>query len=291
MQKTNFDFEIIIGEDNSTDKTLDICKQFVQQNSHNVTLISHQEANKVYIDGMKTGRFNLMYNLYLAKGKYIIKLDGDDYFIDDQKFQKQIDALEKDPEATLCYHLSINQSRNKTQYKKDKRIKDAGDLLYNHSLIPSAVVHRRTTKFDDLPKILMETPVADLPLHYLSVKSGKVIRINEYMMIRNIHEGGAFSGMQNSATQAKTILTLQKIKEIAEESDLKKLNGGINRCKLLAKCYKILETTEEVNFNAEVDLIQNSKNYTVHRLLKGLLQISPSSLMASVIRKSLVLGV
>src|ERR1044071_8468227 len=74
-QKTNFPFEIIVGEDDSTDGTRDICRQYAIANPETIRLFLREEKDRIYIKGEKTGRFNLLNNLAAAKGKYIAMLD------------------------------------------------------------------------------------------------------------------------------------------------------------------------------------------------------------------------
>ena len=87
MQKTNFKFEIIVGNDCSPDNTVEVLKEY-RDNENYVFNIINREEN---IGATK----NLYLCLKQAKGKYIAFLEGDDYWIDKNKLQKQFDFLEK----------------------------------------------------------------------------------------------------------------------------------------------------------------------------------------------------
>jgi glycosyltransferase involved in cell wall biosynthesis len=92
-QKTNFDFEIIVGDDASTDSTLTKINEF-----------AHQYPNKFKIHTAQTNN-GLQYNLHrcleICEGEYIAICDGDDYWIDENKLQKQVDFLDNNTEFGL----------------------------------------------------------------------------------------------------------------------------------------------------------------------------------------------
>ena len=125
-QQTSFPFEIILGEDDSTDGTRDICIRYKDKFPNVVNLFLREEKNKIWIEGEKTGRYNFISNLQAAKGKYIALLDGDDYWIDHLKLQKQVDFLESNPGYTLCFcnYRNLKNGKLKTTLYLHPRKKD-----------------------------------------------------------------------------------------------------------------------------------------------------------------------
>jgi glycosyltransferase involved in cell wall biosynthesis len=117
-QKTSFPFEIIIGEDDSTDGTRKICQHYAAKYPELIKLFLRSEKDKIYVYGQKTGRHNYIENLKTAKGKYIALLDGDDYWIDDTKLQKQADFMEANPGCSLSYHKILYRDNFKTPEEK-----------------------------------------------------------------------------------------------------------------------------------------------------------------------------
>ena len=95
-QRTNFKYEVLIGEDCSPDNTNEILKEY--EASHgDVIQVFHREQN------LKQSRN--VYDLFMrSKGKYIIILDLDDYWTDEYKLQKQVDFLETHPEYIGVSH-------------------------------------------------------------------------------------------------------------------------------------------------------------------------------------------
>src|SRR5690606_14855355 len=78
-QKLSFQYEILIGDDDSTDGTREICMQYAKQYPEKIKLFLHKRENNILIEGRPSGRFNFIYNLYSARGKYIAFCEGDDY--------------------------------------------------------------------------------------------------------------------------------------------------------------------------------------------------------------------
>lgn len=99
MQKCNFAFEIVIGDDCSTDRTLQICVEYQKAHPNKIILLSRYK-NLGLIE-------NFFEGLNHCRGKYIATCGGDDYWTDPKKLQKQFDFLENNPDYVIAYHDSI----------------------------------------------------------------------------------------------------------------------------------------------------------------------------------------
>lgn len=104
-QKTDFFFEIIIGEDESSDNTRKIVIDYKNRYPDKIKLVFNDRSNVIHINGRPTGRWNLIQTLAAATGKYIAVLEGDDYWTNPLKLQKQVALLEDNPEFAISGHL------------------------------------------------------------------------------------------------------------------------------------------------------------------------------------------
>lgn len=106
MQKTTFSFEIIIGEDDSNDGTREICIEYANKYPEYIRLfLKDRKLSHLSDDnGDLIIMFNDTWNRLSAKGKYIAWCDGDDYWTDPSKLQKQIGFMENNKKFVICFH-------------------------------------------------------------------------------------------------------------------------------------------------------------------------------------------
>ena len=111
LQETSFPIEILLHDDASTDKTADIIRAYADKCPDLIKPII--QAENQFSQGRRPGP---QINYPRAEGKYIALCEGDDYWTDSRKLQKQVDYLEANPAVFLCAHAV-------------RQINDAGDLL------------------------------------------------------------------------------------------------------------------------------------------------------------------
>ena len=198
LQKTNFPIEFIIANDNSPDNTDSIIKQIIKNTPDNVQVrYTKHEVNK----GMNP---NFTWALKQAKGKYIAVCDGDDYWIDENKLQKQVDFLEQNPNYAICCHnvYFLNGETISSQSPYDKEnTQDTYTLddLASKNMIPtlSAVFHNLNINFPDW---YYSSPMGDYPLFLWTAKSGKIKYFKEKMGVYR-QNTGVWSGKQKDYTK------------------------------------------------------------------------------------------
>jgi glycosyltransferase involved in cell wall biosynthesis len=95
MQETNFPFEIVVGEDCSTDNTRKIVEKYKENYPNIIKLIVSENNVGMQANGQRT--------MEACKGEYIAACEGDDYWMDAEKLQIQKDFLESNPEYIICY--------------------------------------------------------------------------------------------------------------------------------------------------------------------------------------------
>ncbi len=101
IQKTTFPFIAIVHDDASTDKTAEIIEEYALKYPDIIKPILEKENQYSKHDG-SLGR--ILNNAIPESVKYIAMCEGDDYWIDPNKLQKQVCFLENNPEHTLCFH-------------------------------------------------------------------------------------------------------------------------------------------------------------------------------------------
>ena len=143
MQKTNFDFEILVGEDESSDNTREICIEYAKKYPNKIRLFLHSRDNNVEVFGKPSSIFNFQYITYEAKGKYLAICDGDDFWTDPLKLQKQIDFLEDNEDYGLIYsdiHIVDEFGKDsdtplisdyKKRYDRIKETYQSGNIFWN----------------------------------------------------------------------------------------------------------------------------------------------------------------
>ncbi len=202
MQKTNFDYEILVGEDDSSDGTREICKEYAAKYPDKIRLFLNDRKNVIYINGRPTGRWNFINLLKNAKGKYIALCDGDDYWTDLHKLQKQVDFLESHTEFSICGHWvkNVNESgvyfeRNLLSGQNCPVIIGQKDALRSTPIHTGSWVFRNTIRhiFENHLKLLMLLPAGDDPLMLLILNYGKGYCFQEFMGVYRIHSAGMWT--------------------------------------------------------------------------------------------------
>lgn len=124
MQKTSFPFEFIIGEDFSTDGTREIVKDYAKRHPSLIRMLT-ADRNM----GQKANRVRC---LIACRGKYVALCDGDDYWTDPLKLQKQVDFMKANPDYSLCFHsyrIKKEGVLSKTLYPRKPRDYSADELV------------------------------------------------------------------------------------------------------------------------------------------------------------------
>lgn len=148
-QQTDFPYEVIIGEDESADGTREVCIEYAEKFPDKIRLFLRNREDVIYIDGNPTGRFNFINNLRASRGKYIALCEGDDYWTDPLKLQKQIDFLEENPEFVISFHDTkvINQSG---ELIKEGRVKNLRNIRESSELVGGAHLPTCTVLFRNI---------------------------------------------------------------------------------------------------------------------------------------------
>lgn len=155
MQKTNFPFEVLIHDDASTDKTADIIREYEKKYPDIIKPI-YQTENQYSKNPGAVSRIQLA----RVTGKYIAVCEGDDYWTDPLKLQKQYDAMERHPEVDICAHSAVEVEANTKRIIRDitpelsntiipveNVINFGGGFVATNSLMYRAVINGNLPKY------------------------------------------------------------------------------------------------------------------------------------------------
>jgi glycosyltransferase involved in cell wall biosynthesis len=218
MQNSNFNYKLFIGEDNSVDKTREICQILKEKYPDKIELVLHKKN----IGSNPNGFF--MYQACFDSGaKYIALCEGDDYWTDPNKLQKQVDFLEANEEYVMSFHDAIqvdetnciiNDKASPYVYNKDL---NSLELKKVAAEIPTMTRVFRNV-LNKIPKELENLVNGDVVLASLCGQFGKCKFIDDIKPAAyRIHSGGTWSG----------------------NGQLHRIKSSIDTCKGLYQYYKV----------------------------------------------------
>lgn len=190
MQKTDFEYEIIIGEDGSTDGTREICIEYANNHPDKIRLFLRDRTTSHVMaqDGSK-----FMFNGHLsraeARGKYIAICEGDDYWVFDKKLQIQAESLQNDPTMSICY-TDVMTSEQKEVYKRKYVRSTTKELIEGNHIATCTVMYRNIIKFSDLPEKLLGLWFFDYSLWLMLSLHGDISMIDVVTSVYRIHNTG-----------------------------------------------------------------------------------------------------
>lgn len=177
-QKTNFEFEILIHDDASTDETLLILKKYKKLFPEKIHLIC--EKTNQFSNLPQGGYFQGLLES-LAKGKYIALCEGDDYWIDETKLQAQYDYLENNPDCVCCGHASwivdsddINKKLGSLDCGLEERDLDTKDVLEGKIIQTASLFYRRGLGIQYAKSWSLPSVIGDLPWLIYLTEHGRV---------------------------------------------------------------------------------------------------------------------
>src|SRR6185436_18780588 len=206
-QQVTFDYEIVVSDDCSTDRTRSIVIDYQQRNPDKIRLASPDKNLGV--------NRNLAQTIEACRGEYIALLEGDDFWTSPTKLQDQVRFLDSDPECVICFHSvkvfheDGRAASRVTPRLSHKKISTIEDLLRLGNFIPTCSVVFRSGLIGEFPEWFFTLRIADFPLHVLNAQYGKIGYINKVMGAYRIHRGGTFS-------VASTALNVQEVVRVYE---------------------------------------------------------------------------
>jgi len=189
-QQVSFPIEILVGDDFSTDRTRDIIREYEQRHPGLVRGVLHPRNLG------KNGGINFLETLREAKGEYYALMDGDDYWTNPLKLQKQADFLDAHPDYSTVFHNALityeDGSREHVLNGPDTRPFFTIDDLIGEEEIwfmaTSSTMYRNS--ISEYPAWFRESVSGDIPRLILKAKQGKIGYLPEVMSVYRKNRGG-----------------------------------------------------------------------------------------------------
>lgn len=226
MQKTTFQYKLFIGEDNSMDNTREICEKLKEKYADKIELFLHEEN----IGATPNGIF-IYEQCFKSEAKYIALLEGDDYWSDLNKLQKQVDFLEANAHLSGCFHNSEERYWNdyskasslylSIPFGREVSIKEL--TLYN--MVPTAsIVFKNPIPNEVFTKEFLDLSIGDWPLHLLNTRNGNYYYLPQVMSVRNLNLNSVW-GMKEQQKNGEIVLGVYQrlIESNWFENDIKDL--------------------------------------------------------------------
>ena len=197
-QKTNFEWEIVIGDDYSTDGTRAILQSYARQYPDRIRLLLHPWRLGPHKLGLE-GKNNLLATYRACRGEYVALLEGDDYWTDERKLEKQVGFLDSHPNCSLCCHaVAVEYSGMRAEHwgpaigPSVERIYSVVDLLRLETkpqmAAPSMLFRRKALR--QVPTWFNDVFNGDYALQVLLAEQGSVGFLPDCMAVHRKHQGG-----------------------------------------------------------------------------------------------------
>lgn len=185
-QKVNFDFEFIISNDSSSDNTNFYIQRIINANPQVHFKYFNHSKNKGMID-------NFLFALKSCSGKYIALCEGDDYWTDSLKLQKQVNFLEAHPDYEMCFTNIIVVNASGERIKENLKVHSQKHSFTHKDMTVWAPTLTRVFKNRDFSVLNKPSPGMDTLMLVYQSTLGKIRFLDEITGAYRIHEGGVYN--------------------------------------------------------------------------------------------------
>jgi glycosyltransferase involved in cell wall biosynthesis len=237
-QVTDFDYEIVVADDCSTDRTRSVACGYCDRFPDRVRVLIRER------------NLGLMGNLPQAflecRGDYVACLDGDDYWTGSEKLQRQVDFLDAHPDYSICFHNALmvwdDSSEGPTLHSPPGRRSTYHlDELLVHDFISTSAAVVRNHLVRAFPDWYARFPVPDWPFFVLHAMHGKIGYLDADWSVYRQHAGGAYSPLAYEKQREQNIAIIRLFREsLGPEWRTLLTDAAHSRCLSLALHYRRL---------------------------------------------------
>jgi glycosyltransferase involved in cell wall biosynthesis len=213
-QDTDFEYEVVVGEDCSSDRTRHVLLEYQHKHPDRLRLILN--------DWNMGAAANYDRILKTCRGEYIALLDGDDFWTSPRKLRRQVEFMDAHPGCPMCFHPArmIFEDGNRESCiwgpKVDKKFFSLADILRT-VFIPVSSTFVRGELFRRLPEACFASQGGDWGQYVTLAKSGDIGFVNEVMSAYRVHPGGVWSAMSIEERFDTIIKSNQATRKILDE--------------------------------------------------------------------------
>ena len=209
IQEVSFPIQFIFHDDFSTDTTRQLLLEFKEKSNFPVTLLFPTENR------FSKGERIFPKTIEEAKGKYIALCEGDDYWTDPLKLQKQVDFMEEHPNYGICYHNVHVLDMATGELKEDfisRKVAEEGDrntLARGNFMHTPSVLLRNDFMFPDW---FSKSPLGDWAMYMLALGDRRIKRLEEVMAVYRVHDASMWSKKSKTHRIELTLETYRLIR-------------------------------------------------------------------------------
>ena len=188
--------EVLIGEDGSNDGTREICMKYRDSHPDRIRLFLNDRSRVIHVNGVPTGRRNLMDLMAAARGRYLAFCEGDDRWCDTRKLELQVALLDANPEAVCSYH-STQVIDGQCQSEGRSFRETLPPMFDSHNIASvrspfhiSSLVCRSIPELKYLPRWTRSVGSFDMALFGLLACKGPLLKANGRMSVYRKHAAG-----------------------------------------------------------------------------------------------------
>ncbi len=257
QQQTSFPIQYLVADDCSTDGTAAILNRLE---------LSHGDRMQLRLRASNVGIMRNLQDAYnSATGEYVALLEGDDYWTDPLKLQRQVELMDSRPECSLSFHpvTYVDESGKSLGQQHPPVVKqewNLQDVLYNNPIQTCSVVFRRSM-LPLIPEFILQLKLADWPLCIMATHQGVALCLDQVMANYRVHSQGVWTGAPTPRKQAavarmyfELALATPELKEIASQA--------------LERHVELIAATAQTKLPAFWALRQSRPWQTLARLLK-----------------------
>jgi glycosyltransferase involved in cell wall biosynthesis len=214
-QETDFDYEIVIGDDCSTDETASIIAEYKNKYPKKICLLAH--ASNL------GPRKNFESIIDACQGDFIASLDGDDYWSDPEKLQSQADHLDANPGLSASFHPSLylydNGMEEQCIYPPDRKsVYGIPDIIHDNCISSNTLMFRRNG-FQNFPLWMHENSEfpGDLFILLSCLQQGEIGYLDRCMAVYRVHDQGVWSSLTEAQKIGSEIRMNRSLRQMLDD--------------------------------------------------------------------------